>query len=193
MYDEIRCAADLPVGWTDEQNAGHYRLRRREDEALFGYAVGPHSWKKYQLPAETKLWEARVDQRGGLAEITERAVATLQPTCTSFRWHCRCSPTSRYTVGRKRSAFSLPPVGAGVVPGGLLLTTLEIIGPEPWPPRPPAFGVAITAGTASPTLATDPAMVLVGAPSTVFMATGNSTLQPASDPSFRGRVMALCR
>jgi sulfhydrogenase subunit beta (sulfur reductase) len=40
VYDEIRSVEDLPVGWTDEQDAGRYRLRRREDEALFGYAVG---------------------------------------------------------------------------------------------------------------------------------------------------------
>ena len=46
-------------GWTDEQDGGHYRLRRRDDEALFGYAVGPHSWKRYQLPPEVRLWRAR--------------------------------------------------------------------------------------------------------------------------------------
>jgi Fe-S-cluster-containing hydrogenase component 2 len=73
VYDEVRRAADLPVGWTDEQDGGHYRLRRRDDEALFGYAVGPHSWKQYQLPAEVKLWEARVDERGELVDISEPA------------------------------------------------------------------------------------------------------------------------
>ena len=71
MYDEIRSTTDLPVGLTDEQDGGHYRLRRRDDEALFGYAVGPHSWKQYQLPAEVSLWRARVDERGGLVEVTE--------------------------------------------------------------------------------------------------------------------------
>ena len=71
VYDEIRCAADLPIGWTDEQDAGRYGLRRRDDEALFGYAVGPHSWKQYQLPSEAKLWEARVDERGELVDVTE--------------------------------------------------------------------------------------------------------------------------
>ena len=50
MYDEISAATDLPIGWADEQDGGRYRLRRRDDEALFGYAVGPDSWKKYQLP-----------------------------------------------------------------------------------------------------------------------------------------------
>jgi hypothetical protein len=40
VYDELETAAELPVGWTDRQEAGAYRLERREDEARFGYAVG---------------------------------------------------------------------------------------------------------------------------------------------------------
>ena len=71
VYDEVRSVADLPVGWTDEQEAGRYRLRRREDEALFGYAVGPHSWKQYQLPAEVTVWKGRVDERGALVDVSE--------------------------------------------------------------------------------------------------------------------------
>jgi sulfhydrogenase subunit beta (sulfur reductase) len=58
VYDEVEKISDLPVGWTDEQEAGHYRLQRRNDEALFGYAVGPQSWKKYLHPAEVRLMTA---------------------------------------------------------------------------------------------------------------------------------------
>lgn len=43
VYDEIHTVEELPAGWTDEQDAGTYRLRPRDDVALFGYAVGPHS------------------------------------------------------------------------------------------------------------------------------------------------------
>jgi sulfhydrogenase subunit beta (sulfur reductase) len=71
VYDEIQSAADLPVGWTDEQDGGHYRLVRRRDQALFGYAVGPQSWKQYQLPAEVTVWRAGVDERGGLTDLEE--------------------------------------------------------------------------------------------------------------------------
>jgi len=71
VYDEITSGADLPIGWTDEQDGGHYRLRRRDDEALFGYAVGPHSWKRYQLPPETRLWRARLGDDGSLTELVE--------------------------------------------------------------------------------------------------------------------------
>jgi ferredoxin len=73
VYDRIESAEDLPVGWGDEQDGGHYRLTRRGDEALFGYAVGPHSWKQFQLPANMKLWEAQVDSHGGLGEVVEPA------------------------------------------------------------------------------------------------------------------------
>jgi len=61
IFDEIRSVADLPIGWTDEQDAGRYRLKRRADSALFGYAVGPHSWKKFLFPPNVRLWAARRD------------------------------------------------------------------------------------------------------------------------------------
>ena len=71
VYDEIASCAELPIGWTDEQEAGQYRLRRRDDLALFGYNVGPHSWKRFQLPPEVTLWRARRDDRGALHELAE--------------------------------------------------------------------------------------------------------------------------
>ena len=59
VYDGIATSDDLPVGWTDEQDGGHYRLKRRNDAALFGYAVGPHSWKNFLHPSHLRLWQAR--------------------------------------------------------------------------------------------------------------------------------------
>ena len=61
VYDEIARVDDLPVGWTDEQAPGHYRLKRRSDQALFGYVVGPHSWKKYLHPPIERLWRAQLN------------------------------------------------------------------------------------------------------------------------------------
>lgn len=61
VYDEIDAAAALPAGWTDEQGPGTYRLRPREDPAVFGYAVGPHSWKKYLFPPAERLFSVRRD------------------------------------------------------------------------------------------------------------------------------------
>jgi ferredoxin len=58
VYDQVERANDLPAGWTDEQDAGRYRVQRREDGALFGYAVGPRSWKNYLHPSNIRLWSA---------------------------------------------------------------------------------------------------------------------------------------
>jgi ferredoxin len=66
VYDEISAITDLPRGWTDEQDGGTYRLRRRDDEALFGYAVGPHSWKQFLFPPQTLLTRVRRTGDGGL-------------------------------------------------------------------------------------------------------------------------------
>ena len=64
VYDEIVAASDLPIGWTDEQEAGFYRIRKRDDEAMFGYTVGPHSWKKFLHPPVLRLWRARREGDG---------------------------------------------------------------------------------------------------------------------------------
>jgi ferredoxin len=56
VFDELRSLEQLPIGWTDEQEGGVYRLHRRDDGAYFGYAVGPHSWKKYLFPSRTTLF-----------------------------------------------------------------------------------------------------------------------------------------
>jgi len=69
VYDELTSASDLPVGWTDEQEGGRYRLKKRSDEALFGYVVGPHSWKKFLHPPVLRLWQAK--RSAGSFEIAE--------------------------------------------------------------------------------------------------------------------------
>ncbi|MCL5006292.1 MAG: 4Fe-4S dicluster domain-containing protein [Acidobacteria bacterium] len=69
VYDELKSAADLPVGWTDEQKGGTYRLKSRNDGAVFGYTAGPHSWKKFLHPPAVRLWQA--DRADGAFEIKE--------------------------------------------------------------------------------------------------------------------------
>jgi len=69
VYDEVSSTEDLPQGWTDEQDGGVYRLVRRPDEALFGYAVGPRSWKHFLHPPRLTLFRAR--RNGDGMEITE--------------------------------------------------------------------------------------------------------------------------
>jgi ferredoxin len=59
VYDAIDRVLDLPSGWTDRQEAGRYLLERRADDALFGYAVGPQSWKRFLHPPVETMWTAR--------------------------------------------------------------------------------------------------------------------------------------
>lgn len=71
VYDELQSAADLPIGWGDEQEKGYYRVKRRGDQAYFGYNLGPHSWKKYLFPAKEKLWSARKMESNKLVILEE--------------------------------------------------------------------------------------------------------------------------
>ncbi|HTH15448.1 MAG TPA: hypothetical protein VL974_02240, partial [Magnetospirillum sp.] len=58
VYDDIDATADLPAGLGDEQEGGRYRLRRRDDGALFGYTVAPQGWKRFLHPPRQKLFGA---------------------------------------------------------------------------------------------------------------------------------------
>ena len=66
VYGELSSAADLAVGWADEQDGGTYRLRRRDDDAVFGHNVGHNSLKGFLFPPRLALWRARRGADGGL-------------------------------------------------------------------------------------------------------------------------------
>src|ERR1035438_1329267 len=68
VYQPLTSIKDLPEGWTDEQQGGKYRLKRRTDHAWFGYVVGPHSWKKFLHPPVLRLWQAERKPRGFRSE-----------------------------------------------------------------------------------------------------------------------------
>ena len=66
VYDRVDSVDDLPRGWTDIQEPGKYRLEKRNDDALFGYVVGPHSWKRNLFPPVSLLSVAdRTDADAG--------------------------------------------------------------------------------------------------------------------------------
>lgn len=73
IYDEITHVEELPHGWTDLQDAGKYRLERRIDDALFGYAVGPQSWKRFLHPPIERLWQMR--RNGETMSVTQQDVS----------------------------------------------------------------------------------------------------------------------
>jgi MFS family permease len=83
-------------------------------------------------------------------------------------------------------------MGAGAIVGGLIAAGRAGRGLRRLSAAAAAFGGAILAAALAPTLALEVlALAVVGAASVTFLATGNATLQLASDPRYRGRVMAL--
>src|SRR6478752_3812439 len=60
----IRTLDDLPRRWGDEQESAHYRLRRRGDDAFFGFAAGAQSAKPVFFPTDELLWRGRRKHEG---------------------------------------------------------------------------------------------------------------------------------
>jgi len=101
---------------------------------------------------------------------------------------------ARFTFGGDAGTFSTMTacMGAGAVVGGLLAAAAGRRRPTALALAAIAFGTVQLAAAAAPHLWVAFALlVLVGAASINFMALGNATLQLASVPEMRGRVMAL--
>lgn len=69
-YEPLETAGDLPIGIVDEQDGGRYRLAPGAEDTLFGYSVGPQSWKRYLYPPRQTLWSAARDGNGGFTVET---------------------------------------------------------------------------------------------------------------------------
>jgi ferredoxin len=61
VHGAVSSSSDLPLGWHDHQAPGHYRLEQGEGPELFGWAVGPASWKSEFFVPEEVVWRASVD------------------------------------------------------------------------------------------------------------------------------------
>jgi ferredoxin len=68
VYEPVSQLSDLPIGWTDRQEPGRYRLERRDDAALFGFTVGPQAWKRFLHPPAETLWTMRRGEDGVTVE-----------------------------------------------------------------------------------------------------------------------------
>ena len=124
---------DLPRGWGDLQEPGSYRLRRRDDEALFGYAADAVSWKSVLFPSRELIWAGQQSRRTGSASTPLRAERTVTlatrrtpssafglATCTRSRSTTGCCGTgptrTRVTRPGERTHSSSPwsaPIRAG--------------------------------------------------------------------------------
>ncbi|MCX4681880.1 MFS transporter [Streptomyces sp. NBC_01433] len=88
--------------------------------------------------------------------------------------------------------FLTSAMGLGAVAGGLAITIRGRAGVGPLTVAAAGFAAALTAAALIPSLpGALTTLMLVGAAGTVFLATGNTTLQLISEPHYRGRVMAL--
>jgi MFS family permease len=83
-------------------------------------------------------------------------------------------------------------MGVGAVLGGLVTAARGRTGMRAMIAAATTFGVVIACAAVAPVLVVEfLALAAVGYASVMFLATGNSTLQLATDPQMRGRVMAL--
>ncbi len=57
VIDDLTSTADMPVGWTDEQSPGNYRLCHSADGQLFGWTVSPASPKALLFPPRVTVWQ----------------------------------------------------------------------------------------------------------------------------------------
>lgn len=79
VYDTLRSAGDLPVGYADEQDGGKYRLVKGRDGVYFDYVVGPQSWKRFLFPPHQKICQMR--KQGKAFRIVEE---TAEPPRYAF-------------------------------------------------------------------------------------------------------------
>ncbi|MDX6204762.1 MAG: hypothetical protein QOF39_819 [Frankiales bacterium] len=94
--------------------------------------------------------------------------------------------------GAQEYGFLTGAMGAGAVVGGLWTAARGRTGLRPMITTSFIFGVLILAAALAPTTGVElVVMAFVGAGSVSFLAKGNSSLQLASAPEMRGRVMAL--
>lgn len=110
---ELESADDLPYGWGVDVGPGHYRVRRRDDEAAFGHSAGPQSWKHFLHPPRQRVWAGTRNGGSGVqseAELPRYAFlgvrgCDLAAIGTLDRVLGRSEYPDNSFVGRRRRAF----------------------------------------------------------------------------------------
>ena len=148
VYDEIARVSDLPRVGLIARRRAVIVCERRADNALFGFAVGPQSWKRFLHPPIETLWKAR-NGEGGIAVaagyetspkfafIGVRA-CEIHAIAIQDRVFCEGAyPDTAYTM-RRRDAFVVA-VNCGEAGGTCFCVSMET-GPK----ARPGFDLALT-------------------------------------------------
>jgi MFS family permease len=112
----------------------------------------------------------------------------------TYEWPVSLSALAKQTFhgGASVYGFMTAAMGLGAATGGLVTAARGRTGVRAAVVAASAFGVCVAFAALAPTIAVElVALFAVGAGSISFVSVGNSTLQLGSDPSMRGRVMAL--
>ncbi len=114
--------------------------------------------------------------------------------CLAYEFQVVLPVVARESFGGSADTYGFltAAMGVGAVAGGLVVAARGRTGTPALVRTAVAFGTAMLAAAAAPSLwVALVAMAAVGAVSVAFLSQGNSTLQLASAPDMRGRVMGL--
>jgi ferredoxin len=142
---ELSSAAELPFGWGVRLEPGGYRLRQRDDVAVFGHAAGPQSWKSFLHPPRERLWSATrtpdgFDVRADDEEPPRYAFIGVRPCdlrAIAYQDRVLGQPGSRYAA--RREGVFIVAVNC-TEPGETCFCTSMGAGPE----AGPGFDLALT-------------------------------------------------
>ncbi len=76
-YAEIQSVEDFPIGWTDVQGPGQYRLQKQDRDTLFGFTVAANTWKSFLFPPRLLLWRSKRTENGIEFEQPTRSIPKL--------------------------------------------------------------------------------------------------------------------
>jgi ferredoxin len=137
VLDELQSGTQLPSGWGVETAPGHYRLRRRDDRAVFAHSAGAQSWKQFLHPPRRALVSATDDGFRPAAEEPPRYAFLGVRGCdlAALRILGRVLGDGAHPDGpftRRRAGLLIIAVGC-TEPGGVCFCASTGTGPAPGP------------------------------------------------------------
>ena len=114
QYLPLQTMAELPRGYTSEENAGQYRLVYSGHTRYFDITPGPHTWKQYLFPPANPCSPSR-------------------RTVDGRRRHRNRRPGTRLSESRGCEIAAIRHPGPGFPARGFFRSALPRAAPEPFP------------------------------------------------------------